>query len=275
MNKCATVLAAVIGLLLGACQKTHTAHMDGMTMLEVTLDTMCAIGNGSDAPSCHVVLQMQYAEGTHAQKINTAILKSGILPPEYKTAGYTDIPTAAKNFAEQYIKRYRDANTPLYKYDPTHGKSYGQNFRLTVATHSRCRDILTYTATIVTQAGEQPETTQTVVRNIDTRSGHILSLDDIYIHGAEEYIKTVIVRKLAKRYGADGLEGLRSRQIFAENEVYVPDNFIVFQDKVIFIYQQGEIAPHDEGEIRITVSRSDIGKLMKQDIRETTNNNTL
>ncbi len=269
MNKCATILVTIISLLLGACQKTHTAHIDGLTMRETSVDTMYALGKDADAPSCHVALHMQYAEGKHAQKINTAILCSGILPPEYLPTNPTDIPSAVKTFADQYIRRYRDTNTPLYKYDPTHGKAYGQRFRLTVSTLSQCQDILTYTATLKTQAGEQPETVQTIVRNIDARNGHTLTIDDIYIHGAGEYIKAVIVKKLAKRYRTDGLDGLRSRQVFTGSEVYVPDNFIVFQDKVTFIYQQGEIAPHKEGELRITVSRADIGKLMKQDICET------
>ncbi len=272
-----TVLVVLVCILLGACQKAHMAHIDGLTIRETVLDTTYTLGKASGAPSCHVSIQMQYAEGENAEKINAAILNAAILPPEYLPNGLTDVPKAVNMFADQYIRYYRDANTSLYKYDRTHGNTYGQRFQLTVSTQSHYQDILTYTANIKTQSGEQPETMQTIVRNIDTKSGHILSLDDIYIHGAEEPIKSVIVRKLAKSHRADGIDGLRNRQIFIGTEVYLPDNFIVYRDKVIFIYQQGEIAPYDEGELRITVSRSDIGKLMRPDISDskTTSNNTL
>lgn len=274
MKKCVLVLIFLISLLLEACQKTHTAHIDGLILHDVELDTTYTLGKEASAPSCHVAIQMQYAEGKHAKEINAIVLSSGTLPPEYQPAGCTDIRSAVKAFADQYIRSYRDTNQPLYKYDQNNSKAYAQRFQLTVSTFARCQDILTYSATIKMQAGEQPETTQTTVRNIDTKNGHVLSLSDIYMHGAEEEVKAVIIKKLAKSHGTNGLDGLRDRQIFAESEVYIPDNFIIYRDKVTFIYQQGEIAPHDEGEIRITVSRSDIGKLMKQDIT-TTSNNTL
>lgn len=274
MKKCVLVLIFLISLLLEACQKTHTAHIDGLILHDVELDTTYTLSKEASAPSCHVTIQMQYAEGKHAKEINAIVLSSGILPPEYLPAGCTDIRSAVKAFADQYIRGYRDTNQPLYKYDQNNGKAYGQRFQLAVSTFSRCQDILTYSATVKTQAGEQPETVQTIIRNIDTKSGHALSLSDIYMHGAEEEIKAVIIKKLAKSHSVDGLDGLRDRQIFAESEVYIPDNFVIYRNKVTFIYQQGEIAPHDEGEIRITVSRSDIGKLMKQDIT-TTSNNTL
>lgn len=268
MNKGATFLIVLTSILFGACQKAHMAHIDGLTMREIALDTTYTLGKDTDAPFCHVTIHMQYADGKNAQKINTAILTPGILPPEYQPTDISDVPIAVKTFANQYIRRYRDANTPLYKYDRTHNKDYGQSFQLTVSTQSRYQNILTYIATIKTRYGEQSETSQTIVRNIDTRSGNILSLDDIYIHGAEESIKAVIVKKLAKSHGADGLDGLRDRHIFTSSEVYIPDNFIIDRDKVIFIYQQGEIAPYEEGELRITVSRADIGKLMRQDISD-------
>ncbi len=275
MKKCATLLVTIISILLGACQKTQVAHIDGLTMHEVVLDTIYTLGKEDKAPLCHVSVHIQYAEGKNAQKINAAILGANILFPEYLPNESTDIPSAVKTFVNQYIRDYHDTNSPLYKCDSTHGKSYTQSFQLTVSTQSRYQDILTYIATIETKAGEQPETIQTIIRNIDTRNGHTLSLDDIYMHGAEKLIKAVIVRKLAQKHGTDGLEGLREQHIFAESEVYIPDNFIIERNEVTFIYQQGEIAPYEEGELRIAVSRTDIGKLMKQDICKTTSNNTL
>ena len=49
--------------------------------------------------------------------------------------------------------------------------------------------------------------------------------------------------------------------------IYVPDNFIIEKDGISFIYCQDEIAPHEEGEIRIKVNDSEIENLKKVEIK--------
>jgi len=68
-------------------------------------------------------------------------------------------------------------------------------------------------------------------------------------------------------FDVDNIEGLKKRYIFADGNIYVPDNFIIEKDGISFIYCQDEIAPHEEGEIRIKVNDSEIENLKKVEIK--------
>jgi hypothetical protein len=51
----------------------------------------------------------------------------------------------------------------------------------------------------------------------------------------------------------DDIEGLRSKGLFIGIEPYLPDNFILGDGAIQFIFQCDEIASHTLGEIRVTV----------------------
>lgn len=57
------------------------------------------------------------------------------------------------------------------------------------------------------------------------------------------------------------------KDIYLQTGIYVPDNFIIEKDGISFIYCQDEIAPHEEGEIRIKVNDSEIENLKKVEIK--------
>ena len=47
-------------------------------------------------------------------------------------------------------------------------------------------------------------------------------------------------------------------------DVYAPDNFIIGDDDITFIYSPDEIASHAEGEIRVEISNDDLKPLMRK-----------
>ena len=89
----------------------------------------------------------------------------------------------------------------------------------------------------------------------------MLTLEDVFI--SDVAIKDMIVEKLIKQFDVDSFDQLKEKYIFADGQVYVPDNFILEDDKVTFIYCEDEIAPHEIGEIRVEFDKSDLKSYMR------------
>jgi len=101
------------------------------------------------------------------------------------------------------------------------------------------------------------------VRNIDVTSGKVLQLQDVFVPGYEPTLKELLLKKVGERFNADGLDELNKKDIFSDGHVYVPDNFAIDDDSFTFIYCEDEIAPHAVGEISVTLSRSELSRILK------------
>ena len=102
-----------------------------------------------------------------------------------------------------------------------------------------------------------------MVKNIDAKTGRIITLKDIFVPGYEETLQEILLEKIKKKFNAKSLEALQQQYIFADGDIYVPDNFILNEDDIIFIYGEDEIAPHSIGQIRIEIDRDELNKIMK------------
>ena len=76
-------------------------------------------------------------------------------------------------------------------------------------------------------------------------------------------MKAKIVEKMSSKFKVKDLQALQDKYIFADSHVYVPENFILEDNKIIFIYCEDEIAPHDVGEIRLTFYKGEISTYLK------------
>ena len=51
--------------------------------------------------------------------------------------------------------------------------------------------------------------------------------------------------------------------VFANDGPYLPDNFILQDNRIVFFYAPEEVAPRDAGELRIEVGKKEIKHLLK------------
>ena len=123
--------------------------------------------------------------------------------------------------------------------------------------------MLNYIARIYLFGGGEHGITQTIVKNFDVKTGHLYTLDDVFVSGYEIFVKEKIIDKLAGKYDVKSLDELREKYIFADGNVYVPDNFILDDDLLTFIYCEDEIAPHDFGEIRVEFDKGELKKYLR------------
>lgn len=260
------VWAFLGGMLLCACGGDKaTARFGGVEFDSVVIDSMVSLGKSKDAPKCEVKLSIQYAKGDKAQQLNDTLLRSGILVPDYFSMnnGKLDVRQVADSFVCKYLSDYVRDYGKLYQEDTEHGASYNCQYFVRTETRKGGDNVLNYIAHVYLFGGGEHGITQTIVRNFDVKTGHLYTLDDVFVSGYEAFVKEKIIDKLAEKYDVKSLDGLREKFIFADGNVYITDNFILDDDRLTFIYCEDEIAPHDLGEIRVEFDKGDLKKYMR------------
>lgn len=259
-------LTMLSALLLMACGGGNpTASFEGVEFDSIVIDTIAKLGKAEDAPQCKLRLSIQYAKGENAQKFNDTLLRSGILAPDYFSLSNEKLSVKAilDSFACKYVSDYlRDYGT-LYRADTEHAASYNCEFIVNTSTHNGGNHVLNYVASIYSFGGGEHGIHQTIVKNFDMKTYRLLTLNDMFIDAKHIVLKEQMIEKLAKKFDVENLEELQEKYIFADGQVYLPDNFILEDDKITFIYCEDEIAPHEIGEIRVEFDKDDLKSYLR------------
>lgn|SRR5574344_189038 len=261
------LLAIVAGVTICSCANNGTKNTmtSGLNMDSIVKDTSVALTEEANSPKCEIKLSLQFVKGKNADVINNALLRSGILMPDYLSLSdeKLDIKQAVDSFTNRYICDYKTDYAPLYKEDKNNSGSYNSIYTVKTSTQSNIENIISYIASIYYYSGGAHGTSQTIVKNFNIKNGKLMELKDFFVPGYEVGLKDLIVEKLAEKFKATDLKGLQKQYIFADGRAYIPENFIPGKDKFTFIYCSDEIAPHAVGEIRVDIDKSDIKDLLK------------
>ena len=240
-------------LLTVSCGKADIGEGEPVETDSITADTMATLTNKANSPACKVHIGFKYLKGQHARQLNQSLLHAGILVPDYLAT--TTLPPnkeALSYFLKCYVEDYQRDGRLILDQEPGND---GLNWMYRVNTDVRRyrKGIIAYMAHVHTFEGGQYPIDQTVVRNICEADGRILSIQDILVPGYDKTLLADVVKQLAEDYEVDDIEGLRSKGLFIGIEPYLPDNFILGDGAIQFIFQCDEIASHTLGEIRVTV----------------------
>ena len=268
------IFTVVIFVAICACMdnRQKTAKTDEIEFDSFTVDTTVTLAKDTNAPRCNLSFNVQYAKGNHAAKtnpvliakINQALIQSGIIVPDYLLPpNSADIRRAVDLFVNKFVSEYLQDYGKLYREDQAHANSYNYDYQVRTTTQVGADNVIIYTATVYTYGGGAHGINQTLVKNIDAKTGRIITLKDIFVPGYEETLQEILLEKIKKKFNAKSLEALQQQYIFADGDIYVPDNFILNEDDIIFIYGEDEIAPHSIGQIRIEIDRDELNKIMK------------
>ena len=265
-----TVLACVLALLAvfscGGNSGKGNNGKDSITFDSIKVDSTLSLGDEEGAPSCHVSLCLTYAKGKNAGFINDSIIRSGILSPDYFSITQQKLTPeeAADSFVARYISEYRRDYGEMYKADKGHGASYNCEYIVKTRVIDDNEKYYNYLADIYNYGGGAHGISVVVARNIDAATGKIVSLKDMFVPGYEQELNALIVKALCEKYEVADLKALREKTIFMGIDVYAPDNFIIGNDGITFIYSSDEIACHAEGEIRATIKNKDLERLLRK-----------
>lgn len=260
--------AFLFAVLLISCHRENAIERGNFNIDSIVSDSSLRLTDDSDSPECSIHISVQYFNDGHGQMLNRAFLSNGIMLPDYTEYSNGDgIRKSVDSFIAGYLSDYMDFYKKIYEKDRTHPELYCNRYSLNTYILSERKDVITYMAKLTSYGGGLYETKQTLVKNFDADTGKIISLNDIFIRGYDKMLKDIILNKFYNMFDVDNIEGLKKRFIFADGNIYVPDNFILEKDGISFIYCQDEIAPHEEGEIRIKVNDSEIENLKKVEIK--------
>lgn len=239
---------------------------DSLSFDSIKVDSTLSLTEDTAGPRCHVSLCLTYAKGGKADYINDSIIRSGILSPDYFSITSDKITPeeAADSFVARYLSEYKRDYGEMYKADKEHGASY--NCEYIVKTHVLQDNdkYYTYIADVYTYGGGAHGNSVVIARNIDTETGRIVSLRDIFVPGHEQGLNDIIVKALCEKYNAADLKALQEQTIFMGIDVYAPENFIIGKNDITFIYSPDEIASHATGEIRVTIKNKELESLLKK-----------
>lgn len=267
------IVSALIALCLGSCTGNRAVEMAyGIAFATASADTTVTLAPTAGSPQCTISCSILYATGAGAAPhINRTLLSSAALSPilsDNTEDGRADgtasclepkVVRAMRAYIQTRLEEYRQM-AAMYHSDAAHADSYGQHIAVSTEVTEGADSIINYVMTTHIQTGEEAGQTQTQVVNLSARTGRQVALTDLIIEGAEEQLLHDIVAQMARQMGAAGLAGLRAKGIFVHEKPYIAPNFIVAPEGITFIYNIGEVAPVEIGDIRVTLHQKNIRK---------------
>ena len=97
-------------------------------------------------------------------------------------------------------------------------------------------------------------------RNYSDKDGHLISLDEIFDEGYQETLEQLLETKLLLYAGCSSMEELGDAGYNPDADVFIPDNFRLRDDDIVFIYNQYDIAPYSTGVTELSVTYREMKK---------------
>lgn len=249
----------VAGLIcLSACGGGKTPDgAEALSFDSLKIDTVVFLTEDTDsmAPKCEIHLQVAYAKGRYSGRINDSIVSSGIFIKDYlpKDRSGMSFTALTDSFVATYIKRYKtDCGELAANEAPTPLLCYYYSVKSEVRAVSDT--LVNYEASVYAFSGGANGQSISIARNFNPKTGEPVELSDVLKGDFQSGVSDLIVKNLRKKFGAADLKALQEKGVFFMIEPYVPDNYLLQTDSVVFIYSQNEMAPHALGEIRTAVS---------------------
>ncbi len=262
------ILPLALTGVITACHNSRTGDTAGAGDFEferVIVDTIVGLTSADNTPKAEIHLNIMYARGEKSSTLNDSLLRTGILSPDYLAlaARPLDVPLAVDSFVIRYANDYRRDYGRLYSQDREHGASYQVQYTCNTFLKKGTDEVTNYVAEIYYYGGGEHGQQLTVVKHFNPQTGHIVKPSDLFTSGYEQSVADLLVEKLFKENDVKDLKELRKKNIMMGLDPYMPDNFLVEDGQVTFIYNESEIAPHAKGEIRITLKDSELKDILK------------
>lgn len=262
------LLAAFI---VGACAACGSKHQDGPVDADdlswgvVERDTVIRLSSVADTPKCELHLAIHYIKDKGFEHVNDSLLRDGTLTPDYLWNGDTvlTVRQAVDTYIRLFADDYRRDYAAMFRSDAGHAESYNVQFTCKTSVHPSRDNIVSYEAEAFYFGGGQHGIDMLTVKNIDTRNRRILGLGDLFVPGYEDRLAEAVVDQLCEQLGVKTLDDLHARGFFVGLEPYAPDNFIIGRHSVTFVYGDSEIAPHEEGIVRVEIADSQLRDIMR------------
>ena len=251
--------SAAIVLFLCACSQER----DAITFETVTVDKTVALSNDSVPPMCSVTIRLEEAtpESGRAGEIINATVTERLL-----RRSDDGIRQAAEAFATDYTDNYVKSLLPLYnqdRRDPNKHAWYHYHYIINSHTQPGSKGTVAYLTDINSREGGNHVVSQQVVMNFEAATGRLLTINDIFVDGFEIRLNPILLKALKEKTGLSSMKALHDKGYLHGMDIYVPENFILSNDAITFIYNPDEIAPYSVGSTELTIAYAAIDNILR------------
>lgn len=252
-------LMALVCLLVSCGGKGEELVFDHFSVSkEALLDR-----TNQSAPHCSVELEMDSLSGQYGQvaSVVNATIASRIF---YMEA--LGLEQAADSFASKYCRDYVKNYAPLYREDKADQEKrawYEYRYKLSTSHRQERSGAVCYLIDREYYEGGAHGLTQQLAMNFDTKTGNLLTLQDIFVPGFEQRLNEQLLQELLDHTNTHNLDELHEQGYLYSMDMFAAENFIWGDDEVTFIYNPYEIADYSKGRILLTIDLDDVKDIVR------------
>lgn len=239
-----------------------------ISFLHKIVDDSLTLSKGSKETTAKYYIDFSYVkenEGdTVATRINRELIRKVLgmeipLPPTEAVDLYVD----------DFLKEYRSDITTFYmqgnesKEDDTHA---WLNYEIDIQTQtavSRQGKVMNYVAEQSSYMGGAHPNFFASWLNFDIQTGSQLTLESIMNPDYEQKLLEALAYELQVKCNAESMEGVRDAGYLNWSELYVPDNFLIKDEGLLFLYNPYEIASWSMGSTELMLTNETLKNILK------------
>ncbi|MGP1590416.1 MAG: RsiV family protein [Prevotella sp.] len=211
-------------------------------------------------------MNIKYLSGKGASKLNQLILSDNIFPPYCNKDSLQNLPLKKRVnsfiqcFFNEFITNVSSINNELH----TSKNRYLYHYILKTTINSYKDNIISYLYHHTLAINELSEDDKWIeCKNINITTKKVLTLEDVFVRGYEYTLNSLIKRQLLKQFKTKDIKILLEQNVLLTDDINAPKNFIIKENEVIFIYNNGEITNTNIGEIEIKIKNKDLKEILK------------
>lgn len=258
-------ISGIAALLITSC--STSVENEKIDFATITAEkTFKLDAPSSTSPKSDIKLDVLYVKG-EGQKAK--LMNDTISQWLFNIKGVT-IHQAVDSFVNMRGKNYIADFTDLYKQDKannaTPGGWYQAHYDLKTHTEQNADTIINYIAEQDTYDGGAHGLFIKSVMNFSTKSGKLVTLDNVLLPGYKTRLNEILLEKLLKQTHSKDTDELRSKGYLYSMDMCPSQFYLINSKGITFIYNQYEIAPYAVGitELKLTWDElKDVAKTTK------------
>lgn len=265
------------GTLLSGCIQPDAKTAPKVESLQA--DTTVYLKEGMNNPNCQINLSLSYLQPASetdslSLKINAAIQEAAF------GKSYESLPAGevAATLQKEYTDNYLTDVKQLFDADMHNGMKpedipqwYNYQYEISSSLQMGKDSIWNYGITYFSNTGGAHPNTQKKYFNINSTTGEMITAGQVFNPKHEKEICDLILKQLIyemnQRMNTDtitSVAGLNEFGILLDSSLYIPENFLLEKEGVMFYYNRYEIAPYSAGDFSLTVPYEQINAYLKK-----------
>ena len=272
---CMMLTALLMALSMGGC-KWASSYNYSPYYNRFVEETIYLFPDDGSSPYCD--FSMDYS-CLNAEDDSIFQIINQTLQQEFMGHVYSQLsPDAAiDSFKNDYLRTFRSEVGEMFQFDMANDSTgtempawYNRTYSMTTFLDDGMEGIKHASANyFVDMGGAHPNQWSKWI-NFDIHTGKMLGKEEVFMPEAKAEIEALLLDKLillqAKNYPDETintLEDLQNKGFLSMTNMYIPDNFLLNKDKVLFLFNRYDIAPYAAGETILEVAYEEMNHYMK------------